>query len=87
MDKVVWVTMHAHAFQQLFEMRAAEVREMNSNEEDIERSIVTLIELQHVLDKTQIMLAQVNEYCEIILLSTLFGDSNLSVSLSGTKES
>ena len=45
--------------QSKFEVLEAEVREINTNKETLKRNVLDLIELQHILYKTQVFFEEV----------------------------
>ena len=56
-----------------FEVLEAEVKEINSNKETLKRNLLDLIELQHILSKTQVFFEEVSKLVSILeVLGVLF---------------
>ena len=51
-----------------FEVLEAEVKEINANKETLKRNLLDLIELQHILHKTQAFFMEVCELIHHLLL-------------------
>ena len=49
-----------------FEVLEAEVKEINSNKETLKRNLLDLIELQHILSKTQVFFEEVSKLVSIL---------------------
>ena len=54
-----------------FEVLEAEVKEINANKETLKRNLLDLIELQHILGKTQTFFQEVREVTFEIAMHTL----------------
>ena len=54
-----------YSSQTKFERLEAEVKEMNGNKETLKRNLLDLIELQHILEKTQIFFEEVRTYIHV----------------------
>lgn len=53
-----------------FEVLEAEVKEINTNKETLKRNLLDLIELQHILNKTQIFFQEVCHH--VVTLSAYY---------------
>ena len=52
--------------QSKFEVLEAEVKEINSNKVTLKRNLLDLIELQHILQGTQIFFQEVSGSCDVM---------------------
>ena len=52
-----------------FEVLEAEVKEINANKETLKKNLLDLIELRHILEKTQTFLIEVCRECAHVLFS------------------
>ncbi len=51
--------------QSKFEVLEAEVKEINNNKETLKKNLLDLIELQHILIKTQVFFQEVCSHCMV----------------------
>ena len=60
-----------------FEVLEAEVKEINVNKETLKRNLLDLIELQHILDKTQTFFMEVSDsgHCVCVVYMQYIFDS------------
>lgn len=60
-----------------FEVLEAEVKEINANKETLKRNLLDLIELQHILNKTQTFFMEVCSPCRDIHVHVLFSSDTV----------